>query len=108
MRGHTQTLLRRRIALPELYDLTITEAHDLLSRRQVSALELTRAVFDRIAAVDDRVRAYLTLTEHMAVAEAMAADKRIARSEAGPLTGIPACAKDVISTRGVRTTCSSR
>ena len=94
--------------MPELYDLTISEAHDLLSRRQISAVELTRAVLDRIAAVENRVRAYVTLTEHMAAAEAMEADKRIAAGEAGPLTGIPVCIKDVISTRGVRTTCSSR
>jgi aspartyl-tRNA(Asn)/glutamyl-tRNA(Gln) amidotransferase subunit A len=44
----------------------------------------------------------------MAMAEAMQADKRIAAGEAGPLTGIPACIKDVICTRGVPTTCSSR
>jgi aspartyl-tRNA(Asn)/glutamyl-tRNA(Gln) amidotransferase subunit A len=94
--------------MPELYDLTIGEAHDLLSRREISAVELTRAVQARIDLVDERVRAYVTLTEHMAMAEAMAADKRIARGEAGPLTGIPVCVKDVICTRGIRTTCSSR
>jgi aspartyl-tRNA(Asn)/glutamyl-tRNA(Gln) amidotransferase subunit A len=94
--------------LPELHTLTITEAHELLSRREISSLELTQAVLDRIATVDERVRAYTTVTAHMAMAEAAVADKRIAEGDFGPLTGIPACIKDVICTAGVRTTCSSR
>ncbi|HWO72100.1 MAG TPA: amidase, partial [Dehalococcoidia bacterium] len=44
-----------------LHELTIAEAHDLLARREVSAVELTRAVLDRIQAVDARVRAYVTV-----------------------------------------------
>jgi aspartyl-tRNA(Asn)/glutamyl-tRNA(Gln) amidotransferase subunit A len=80
----------------------------MLQRREISAVELTRAVLDRISDVDGRVRAYITVTEHMAMAEAMQADKRIAAGDAGPLTGIPACIKDVISTKDVPTTCSSR
>jgi aspartyl-tRNA(Asn)/glutamyl-tRNA(Gln) amidotransferase subunit A len=94
--------------LPELYDLTISEAHDLLAKREVSSRELTRAVLDRIAAVDDRVRAYVTVTEDVALRQADAADQRIAAGDAGPLTGVPVCVKDVLVTRGVRTTCSSR
>ncbi|HLF71694.1 MAG TPA: Asp-tRNA(Asn)/Glu-tRNA(Gln) amidotransferase subunit GatA [Dehalococcoidia bacterium] len=94
--------------MPDLYNLTITEAHDLLSRREVSATELTRAVLDRIAAVDNRVRSYVTVTEDIALAAAAEADARIAAGAAGPLTGIPVCVKDVIATHGVRTTCSSR
>jgi aspartyl-tRNA(Asn)/glutamyl-tRNA(Gln) amidotransferase subunit A len=94
--------------LPELYDLTIAEAHDLLSKREVSSRELTRAVLDRIAAVDDRVKAYVTVTEDVAMQQAEAADARIAAGDASPLTGVPICVKDVLVTRGVRTTCSSR
>ena len=94
--------------MPELYNLTISEAHDLLRGRQISSMELTQAVLARIGEVDARVRAYTTVTEHLAMAAAMSADKRIAAGEAGPLTGIPACIKDVICTEGVRTTCSSR
>jgi len=94
--------------LPELYDLTITEARDLLSKRRVSSRELTRAVLDRIAAVDARVRAYVTVTEDVALRQADAADARIAAGDAAPLTGIPVCVKDVLATKGVRTTCSSR
>jgi aspartyl-tRNA(Asn)/glutamyl-tRNA(Gln) amidotransferase subunit A len=94
--------------LPDLFNLTVSEAHDLLSQRQISAVELTQAVLDRIAAVDARVNAYVTLTVERALAEARIADERIARGDAGPLTGIPACIKDVICTAGVRTTCSSR
>jgi aspartyl-tRNA(Asn)/glutamyl-tRNA(Gln) amidotransferase subunit A len=92
----------------ELFNLTVSDAHALLARREVSSVELTRAVLDRIAAVDDRVRAYVTLTEDLAMAAALEADQRIAAGESRPLLGIPACIKDVISTRGVRTTCSSR
>jgi aspartyl-tRNA(Asn)/glutamyl-tRNA(Gln) amidotransferase subunit A len=94
--------------LPDLHYLTIEEAHRLLVSREVSAVELTRAIFERIAAVEPTVRAYVTLTEDLALAHAARADDRIARGDAGPLTGIPVCIKDLITTRGVRTTCSSR
>ena len=94
--------------MAELDGLTAGEAHALLLQREVSAVELTRAVLDRIAAVDERVAAYVTVTGEEALARAAAADRRIAAGEAGPLTGVPVCVKDVISTAGVRTTCSSR
>ncbi|MGE0057407.1 MAG: Asp-tRNA(Asn)/Glu-tRNA(Gln) amidotransferase subunit GatA [Dehalococcoidia bacterium] len=94
--------------MAELYDLTITEAQDLLQKREVSATDLTRAVLDRIATVDERVRAYVTYTNEIALAQAAEADRRIAAGDAGPLTGIPVCVKDVLATAGVKTTCSSK
>jgi len=94
--------------LADFHYLTVTEASELLRRREASSAELTRAALERIAAVDGRVQAYTTVTGERALAQAEVADARIARGEAGPLTGIPVCIKDVICTEGVRTTCSSR
>jgi aspartyl-tRNA(Asn)/glutamyl-tRNA(Gln) amidotransferase subunit A len=91
-----------------LYELTVREAADLLRRREVSARELTRAVLDRIAAVDDRVHAFLLVTEKHALAAADAADARLRAGEATPLTGIPMALKDILCTTGVVTTCGSR
>src|SRR3972149_10117308 len=91
-----------------LHDIALTEAADLLRRREVSSVGLTQAAFERISALDDRIHAFLTLTEDPALEQARAADERIARGDAGPLTGIPAAIKDVISTKGVETTCGSR
>ena len=93
----------------DLHQLTIHEAHALLQQRKISSLELTQAILRRIAAVEDRIRACVTITEDLALSEAKRVDACIRTGQAiGPLTGIPTLIKDVICTRGIRTTCSSR
>jgi aspartyl-tRNA(Asn)/glutamyl-tRNA(Gln) amidotransferase subunit A len=95
--------------VPELWQLTISEAADLLSRRELSAVELTRAHLDRIAQVEGSVRAFVTTTEDAALREAERIDRlRGEGTPLGPLAGIPLAIKDVITTEGVTTTCSSR
>jgi aspartyl-tRNA(Asn)/glutamyl-tRNA(Gln) amidotransferase subunit A len=90
------------------FQLTIDAAADLLARRELSAEELTRSVLERIAAVEPRVDAYLTVDTPGALAQAREADRSLAAGVAGPLTGIPLSLKDVICTQGLRTTCGSR
>lgn len=92
----------------KLHQLTIHEAHDLLKRREISSVELTQAMLNRIGSVEDRVKAFVTVTPELAIQQAKEADKRIAQGDATPLTGIPVQIKDVILTNGVRTTCSSK
>ncbi|MHB0977777.1 MAG: Asp-tRNA(Asn)/Glu-tRNA(Gln) amidotransferase subunit GatA [Candidatus Aquicultorales bacterium] len=92
-----------------LHKKTIAELHRMLVSREISSVELTRDVLDRVGAVDPEVQAYLTLTEEGALEAAKAVDKKIAAGEeAGPLAGIPVAVKDVLSTAGVRTTCASK
>ena len=91
-----------------LHTLTLARAHELLMAKEISSVELTRAVLDRIAAVDSRVQAFITVTEAHALTAARAADAAIAKGQAGPLTGIPLGIKDVLCTQGVPTTCGSR
>jgi aspartyl-tRNA(Asn)/glutamyl-tRNA(Gln) amidotransferase subunit A len=62
----------------------------------------------RIDSIDAEVHAFLLTTPDVALLQAREADRRIARSEAGPLTGIPMALKDILSTRGIRTTCASK
>jgi aspartyl-tRNA(Asn)/glutamyl-tRNA(Gln) amidotransferase subunit A len=93
---------------PPFYYLTVEEAGRLLRERAVSSVELTTACLDRVAAVDASLKAFVTVTADQALAQARAADERIARGEAGPLTGVPMALKENLCTRGVRTTCSSR
>jgi aspartyl-tRNA(Asn)/glutamyl-tRNA(Gln) amidotransferase subunit A len=88
--------------------LSIHETHDLLKSRQFSSVELTRAYLERISRVDPEVKAFVTVTDELALEEAEEADRLLAQSAASPLTGIPVLVKDVICTRGVRTTCSSK
>jgi len=84
------------------------EALDLLRRRQVSAMELTDAILDRIARVDNSIKAYLTLTPEMALEQAKNADELRAAGVDGALLGVPLALKDIICLAGVPTTCGSR
>ena len=92
----------------KLYDLTIHQAHDLLKRKEISSLELTKALLKRIAEVEEKVGAIVSITEDLALSQAAQADKRISNGDFAPLTGIPALIKDNMCTNGIRTTCSSK
>jgi len=92
----------------KLHELTIHGAHELLKQKKISSIELTKAVLDQIEAVDEKVGAYISLFEENAMNQAGEADKAISRGEIQPLTGIPMAIKDLICTRGLRTTCASK
>ena len=88
--------------------LTIHEAHKLLKAKQLSSVELTKAMLEHVHQVEPKIHALVTLTDELALKQAAQADKLIASGDASPLTGIPMVIKDVICTKGVRTTCSSK
>ena len=88
--------------------LTLHDAAQKLRAGEITSLELTEAVFERIAD-DDRIRAYLTLDREAALDGARRADERLrARDGASPLLGIPIALKDNFLTQGMRTTCASK
>ncbi len=92
----------------DLHALTIHQASALLDRGDVTSVELTRAVLERIEAVDGLVRAYLRVLPERALAQAQEADRRRAAGERHPLLGIPLALKDILCTEGIETTCGSR
>ncbi len=92
----------------DLHQLTIHEARERLTAGDVTAVALTEAVLERIAATDGQVKAYLSLTPERALAQARAADERLSAGERGPLLGIPLAIKDVLCTEGILTTAGSR
>ena len=79
----------------ELAGLTIHALHDKLVSGEVSAMALTEAVLTRLAAVEERVHAYITVTPELARQQAAAADEALARGDVrSPLQGIPLAIKD--------------
>ncbi|MFZ4187953.1 amidase [Streptomyces pseudogriseolus] len=91
------------------FELSLTAASRAVRARELSPVELTESVLARIAAVDGRLGAYVTVAADAALAVAHRAEREISRSgPRGPLHGIPMALKDVIDTEGVPTTASSR
>ena len=98
-----------------LYDITIHQATQWLRDGTISATQLVSQVLDRIYAVDNEVKAYLTLTPELALEQAARADEVLSAARAAGdieevpvLTGIPIAIKDIIHVQGVPTTCGSR
>jgi aspartyl-tRNA(Asn)/glutamyl-tRNA(Gln) amidotransferase subunit A len=98
--------------MTDLADLTIQEAHGFLRRREISSVELTQAILDRILDLDNEIKAYLNLAPDWALEQAACADRRLATDadskDQSPLLGIPLAIKDVICVEGLPTTCGSR
>jgi aspartyl-tRNA(Asn)/glutamyl-tRNA(Gln) amidotransferase subunit A len=92
-----------------LSEQSIGQLAPRLRAHEISSVELTREVLDRIGSIEPRVRAYLTVTEDLALDMAKTADARLAAGEdVGPLTGIPVAIKDNMCTTGAATTCASK
>jgi aspartyl-tRNA(Asn)/glutamyl-tRNA(Gln) amidotransferase subunit A len=93
----------------ELTGLTIHELQGLLRRREVTARQVLMAFLKRIAQVEGKIQAYMTVTGLEALRMASRLDRRRQGGEdVGPLAGIPLAIKDVICTQDIPTTCSSK
>jgi aspartyl-tRNA(Asn)/glutamyl-tRNA(Gln) amidotransferase subunit A len=93
----------------ELNRLSARELAALIADGSVSAVEVTQAHLDRVAAVDSKVRAFLHVDAEGALGAARAVDDKRSRGETlGPLAGVPLALKDVLTQKDVPTTCGSR
>ncbi|HTP11928.1 MAG TPA: Asp-tRNA(Asn)/Glu-tRNA(Gln) amidotransferase subunit GatA [Anaerolineae bacterium] len=90
------------------YRLTIHEAHDKLTRKELTSVELTGAIFDRAELLNPALHAFLYLARASALEQARAADTRRAQGENTPLLGVPLAIKDVICVRGMPATAGSK
>src|SRR3981081_273882 len=89
--------------------ITIAEASRRIARRELSPVELTEAYLQRIAAVDDQLMSFVSLTAELARQRARAAEAEIMRDgPRSPLHGIAYCLKDIIETAAIRTTAQSK
>jgi len=91
-----------------MIELSLRELAQSLASRQISSVELTRLYLDRIARHNAELNAFISLDPARSLAQAQAADERLARREGGPLTGIPIAHKDIFCSQGWLTTCGSK
>jgi len=93
----------------DLAALNLAEIRDLIRSKGASAEEVVLAHLERINREDQKIRAYLTLSPERALEQAARVDRAVASGDPlGRLAGVPVAVKDVIVTRGIRTTCGSR
>ena len=91
-----------------MHTKTIAQLGKALRSKEITSVELTQYYLDRIAELDSRYNSFITVTPEIALAQAKAADERLASGDTSPLCGIPIAHKDIFCTQGVRTSCASK
>ncbi|WP_457553012.1 Asp-tRNA(Asn)/Glu-tRNA(Gln) amidotransferase subunit GatA [Desulfobacula sp.] len=92
----------------EYHELTVESAQKLLCEHKVSSVELTTALLDRIEKYDEKIGSFITVDKKRALEQAKKADQDIADNNIFSLTGIPIALKDLLCTKGIKTTCGSK
>ena len=93
----------------ELYKLTAHELRDMIKNKEITSVEATKSVLERIDNVENKVESYITVTGEEALERAAEIDKKIAAGEeVGALAGVPCAIKDNMCTKDVLTTCASK
>ncbi len=87
---------------------SLKKLSQMLAKKEVSSVELTQAFLNRIDALNPEINAYIALDQEKTLAQAKAADIRIAAGNAEALTGIPIAQKDIFCAQGWQTTCGSK
>jgi len=88
--------------------MTLEESRGAIDKGDITPSDLTNDVLKRISAVEDKVRAYVTVNSEEALVQAKGAEERLKKGGKQTLPGIPIAVKDNICTEGIRTTCSSK
>jgi aspartyl-tRNA(Asn)/glutamyl-tRNA(Gln) amidotransferase subunit A len=91
-----------------MHTKSIAELSRSLAAGELSSVELTQHMLQRINDAGAALNSFISVTEEQALAQAATADARRSEGRAGPLTGIPIAHKDIFCTRGIRTSCGSR
>ncbi len=92
----------------KLFKLTLTQVKRLLRSREISSVELTKAILDRIYSTENKINSYITITPDLALKQAADADIKLSNGNCNGLTGIPVGIKDIICTKDIKTTCGSK
>jgi len=90
------------------FELNIAEAMDKMAAGELSAVELTESCLGRIDEIDEKLQAFITVDRGSALAQAATADRERRSGRGGLLCGIPLSIKDLLCTKGVKTTCGSK
>ena len=91
-----------------MLNASLKELAAALAQKKISSAELTKLFLDRTSRLNGALNAFITVESEKSLAQARAADERIAKGDAMPLTGIPVAHKDIFVTKGWRTTCGSK
>ncbi|HCI14554.1 MAG TPA: Asp-tRNA(Asn)/Glu-tRNA(Gln) amidotransferase GatCAB subunit A, partial [Gallionellaceae bacterium] len=91
-----------------MLESSLQQLGSALRAKQISSVELTQLYLDRIASLNPKLNAYLTVQPEVSLAQARVADARLAAGKADALTGIPIAQKDIFCAKGWLTTCGSK